>query len=43
MPSVHEASSMSLLVLQDLAWMAAMGGSVVAVLIGMRLTQRRPD
>lgn len=34
---------MTLLVLQDLAWMAAMGGSVVAVLIGLRVTQRRPD
>ncbi len=34
---------MSLLVLQDLAWMAAIGGSVLAVFLGMRLTQRRPD
>ena len=43
MPPVLDPLRMSLLVLHDLTVIAAMGGSVVAVLIGMRLTQRRPD
>ena len=34
---------MTLLVMQDLAWMAVMGGSVLAVFLGLRATQKRPD
>lgn len=34
---------MTLLLLQDLAWIGAMAGSVAAVIIGLRVTQRRPD
>jgi hypothetical protein len=34
---------MTLLVLQDLAGMAALGGLLIGVMLGLRATQRRPD
>jgi len=41
--SVREPAGMTLLVLQDLAWMAAFGGLVIGVMLGLRATQRRND